>query len=878
MHAQLVAGDHLDQALLLRRSLVPGGSGPLFKCKPYQQHHDDLRRARMAAVMMRAIGVKSSSSSSSAAAGGGSGSSTTATGEQWDGQSLARQTSRLCPPNPALVPGQKLGILIKSVLHPLPFPGVLCRGWVYGGDWVSIGTCDWVTQSDWLVLAGAGWLPVVRVADDGRLAPERGVDSTRLHHDSTNVEPLTRHVDDQDHTSSVVFVDRLQGTTYMRVPSTVKYDLHHGALRPPSSETVYALNASAGSASTSSLSDGAAILAPAQLNPSLALSTLGSSAVGAEFRPSVSLPASALNGSQDRDRSVSREATTTASRPSSGTRNKSDVTDTGNTGGSGPKIRFAPLPEIRQRSHSTGRNIWLADGGSDPGDSSRRDIVIRRDGDTGPLDDSALYDDDDDCDLSDDDCKPAKTMFGSWKTDLTFGVIPSSSSSASRSGQGDESSYSKLLRPLSFGMVGKKEKKKQASSVDGQSSSLSRTSSNDSDVSRGTSVGSYEGRGTGIPMRKTATWESGDSIGASPAREPRRANYPPVAQRSRNRASQVLPLSISAPEFNEWGTAGSVGSFTSKLSTSTADDDDGGGMAWIKKRRAQREAEAKRKAEEEEAERRRLEEQEAEEATNGLEDEGVDEPGLADTMELDDGQDGTTLGIETPTASTPKKTLQLGNITNHIAASQRREDSSRGLLSATTPKVSEAPQMENGTVDQVIEIAPPSAERSGSPEPLATTIAQPTPVSPTAAKMAALSLQNSDSDDDDDDDDVDDEEEGDSQRGDDDTDSDLDEEELAKEEALVEEARVTAKSAGAERYHSASHQSAVLTPHTRSGSSAGHVSSVPGSRIPTPSRQSTLTQADAGALPIVGGGRSRAATPSRQATITQANFDDLVQQ
>ncbi|SCZ95807.1 BZ3500_MvSof-1268-A1-R1_Chr8-1g09810 [Microbotryum saponariae] len=648
----------------------------------------------------------------------------------------------------------------------------------------------------------------------------------------------------------------------------------NSALRPTSSETVYTLNGAAGSASTSSLSDGAAALAPAPLD-----STLASSAVGSELRSSVSLPASAMNDAQDRGRSTSRDAATTVTRPSPGARGKSDVTGRGNATGGGPKIRFAPLPEIRQRSYSTGRNIWLADGGSDPGEASKRGIVIRRDGDTGPLDDSALDDDDEDYSSSDDE-KPIKTMFGSWKTDLTFGVIPSSSSSASRSGQGDESSYSKLLRPLSFGMVGKKEKKKRSkrpNSVDGRSSSLSRTSSNDSDVSRGTSVGSYDGRGTGIPMRKTATWESSDSIGASPAREPRRANYPPVAQRSRNRASQALPLSISAPDFNEWGTAGSVGSFTSKLGTSAADDDDGGGMAWIKKRRAQREAEAKRKAEEEEAGRRRLEDQEVEEAMNGLEDEGVDGPDLADTMELDDGREDGSMGVDTPTASTPRKALQLGNITSHIAASQRRDGSSSALSSATTPGVSQMPKMENGTFEPVVEISPSSVERSGSPEPLGTaTIVQPTPVSPTTAKMAALSLQNSDSETDDEDED---DEDGDSQRGDD-TDSDLDEEELAKEEALVEKARVTAKSAGAERYHSASHQSAVLTPHARSGSISSHVSSVPGSRIPTPSRQSTLTQAEAGALSgggVVTGG-SRGLAPSRQATITQAHFDELVQQ
>lgn len=503
------------------------------------------------------------------------------------------------------------------------------------------------------------------------------------------------------------------------------------------------------------------------------------------------------------------------------------------------KIRFAPLPEI------TGRDgEWVVDdqfgaAGSAGGDGSELSRTQSAD--------AALQhemSDDDDDDARDDDRwgrggnGGAAGIFGSWRSDVSssFGGRKHGDADERDSSGGLSSSYTaKLLRPLGFSS-----KKKSSSSSKRSSSStragsthsadsLSRQSSNDSDMSRGSSMdasghgGGY--KSTGIPMRKTRTWEStGTNNTASDSpREARRSNYPPVAQRSRRRP--VAPVSISAPEFNEWGSTGSLGSVAAARKPGGADaedEDDGSGLAWLKKRKAQREAEAAKKAEEEKAAAAAAAAAAQREATEQAEGETQvdDRDGDAEVpFELDDDEDedeqqdaGSTANMSftgLSATSTPPTSM-----TPRQQPPQSRLSMSRPALNV----VSATPDGSPALVSQAraFELAPPSARTVNAESPVS--VGTPKEGGSAAGGDDAHAQRLSDrldqlnigaagtgevrpaspeqiTDDEDDEEDEEDDEAG-RERDEDDDDDDLDEAELAQEEALAEQARMTQKAGG----------------------------------------------------------------------------------
>ncbi|ORY56447.1 hypothetical protein BCR35DRAFT_214380 [Leucosporidium creatinivorum] len=557
----------------------------------------------------------------------------------------------------------------------------------------------------------------------------------------------------------------------------------------------------------------------------------------------------------ERGRSSSRDSatrgTTTSPRPGMPTTILSDTGLTKIESLENRKIRFAPLPEI------TGRDgEWDVAGLDDVGEELSRSQSAGLINERGTLE---AMDDEDDEDERDNG--RTGSMFGSWKSDNSFGGRRSTDDDDR--GSGSSSYTSKLLRPLSFGLVGKKKRSSSKGRASSSADSLSRVSSNESDISRGSSMdGGF--RPTGIPMRKTRTWESNDSGGP---RESRRAQYPPVAQRSR---TARRPLSISAPDptFNEWGAGASVGSVGGKSAAADEDEDDGGGMAWIKKRRAQREAE--KKAAEEEAERKRKEEEEAEmkgeEEGAGADEEDVpfaldeDEDGDGDTtmeqpLSSSDAHAGLSTNSDHPrpatnpssstttptisTSTTPKPQHSLLGMTrpslNVVTATPEASPAIGSKSFDHSPSLAGA-QLAGATIDSPVSIGTPPRHHdddddSGHAQRLSDKLGKLAIGGRSTIHRAPVSPVDDDSDEEsDEDDDEEDEDNGD--------DSDLDEDELAKEEALAEQARKTAKSAGAERFHSAGHKSSVVE--------------VEGRR-PAPARSGTLTQ------------------PSRQGTIVPAS-------
>lgn len=516
----------------------------------------------------------------------------------------------------------------------------------------------------------------------------------------------------------------------------------------------------------------------------------------------------------DRGRSVSRDSatwgTTVSPRPGMPTNVLSDTGLTKIESLENRKIRFAPLPEI------TGRDgEWDVAGLDDVGEELSRSQLAGLINERGTLE--ALDDEDDEDER---DNGRTGSMFGSWKSDNSFGGRRSTDDDDRASGS---SSYtSKLLRPLSFGLVGKKKRSSSKGRTSSSADSLSRVSSNESDMSRGSSMDGGAFRPTGIPMRKTRTWESGDSGGP---RESRRAQYPPVAQRSR---TARRPMSISAPDptFNEWGAGQSVGSVGSKKAAAEDDEDDGGGMAWIKKRRAQREAE---KAAAEEAERKRKEEEEEEEeAEQHAEEEGEGEGADEDVpfaLDEDEDADGDTtmeqpLQSEVPSAGASTNpdhprpsTNPSSSATTPTISTSNTPKPQHSLLGMTRPSLNvvtatpdaspaigsnksfdpSAPSLATAgaTIDSPVSIGTPPRhhgedEDSGHAQRLSDKLGKLAIGGRSTIHRGPVSPVDDDSDDSDDDDDEDD-------AGDD---SDLDEDELAEEEALAEQARKTSKSAG----------------------------------------------------------------------------------
>lgn len=471
-----------------------------------------------------------------------------------------------------------------------------------------------------------------------------------------------------------------------------------------------------------------------------------------------------------RGRSTSRETTGDEDAPlrPKATRDASKTT-----------IRFAPLPETRPRSYSTGRNVFLEEADvTDRGDDTNPRRWVRRDQDDNVVAGGSALDTDDEMGTS-----PTRSMFGAWASDLasvrmargetdrtstssTPTVVADSqghrsesknrasgrsdsknrSSSRERKEEHVEESYtSKILRPLSFGLVKKKGARPSSSSGD----SLSRTPTNES-LPRPT--------GQGVPMRKTRTWEP---PGEAPVR---RANYPPVAQRSRK--PKVHVPAPPDPKFIEWGYAkegGGGGGGLGSVRSGTADADaeeDGSGMAWVKRRRQQKEAEAKEKERlaEEVAEKLRLEV----EAGGGPEaaDDVVDHPPESPLLTITEASSGTTTPMSASLLGTPRPTLQLDTAVSNLP---------HPAIMVTPIVIPPSPDITQETVpilEQDVDALKASNRLSvGS-----------------FTGNAAYGTDGEDSDD------------GGRSNGEDD--SDLDEDELAAEEALVQEARIKASGAG----------------------------------------------------------------------------------
>lgn len=265
---------------------------------------------------------------------------------------------------------------------------------------------------------------------------------------------------------------------------------------------------------------------------------------------------------------------------------------------SGGRIRFAPLPDPRSRRYSTGRDVWYDE------DSENHVHLKGRDG--------------------------FQATPGSWEAgdSLSNGASMQSESLAMSLGStGESSSYyrdeqnflpvgsgkshkrssstlSKLLQPLKLGRSKSRDNNSQPLSPDGSlinsppnsSFALAQWLNGGEPLSRSISSGAgsidldrqrrEEFRSSGVPLKKSFSQE----VQGAPVR---RVAYPSVAQGGTRRrdAMRQGPTGpkIEEPEFVEWSNPSLGGSATN-------DEDDGSGMAWLKKRRAEKERKAKEEA------------------------------------------------------------------------------------------------------------------------------------------------------------------------------------------------------------------------------------------------------------------------------------------
>lgn len=544
-----------------------------------------------------------------------------------------------------------------------------------------------------------------------------------------------------------------------------------------------------------------------------------------------------------------------------------------------PKIKFAPLPQIRPRSYSTGRNVWaehdpedfegdgggfggefvLEDGAAGGGPLGGRHLVRREDGKIIPFDedDNPLYDDDDDYDEDDNERSGGGFKFNprrqSWTDSLGMGSVWGSNSNVhkrdksrdidedavslgSSAGGGNNSDYglsssggkekesggvSKILKPFLFGRKKSiKSSHKVSPSVDEVGNGgvgLSRQSSGESQISRKSSIDNNATRGpptptnegtsrskgsTGIPMRKASTWDSTNSAGskgsnstttkknsnrnsaslprdpstpqiiyyASPSRSSRptrRAQYPPVAQRSRTAPKAIRQTKVEEPEFSEWGSVGSVGSVGSKTAKSAGDDDeDGSGMAWIRRRRKERE----------EKEKKERELALAQAATNSTKGQDAEQDTPVEMGESEKGQeeDKENEVVQRAIGRNPKR--------------QSTVDSTFSMTSSTSTIRPSSPKIMSGlSLSRPVETREPVELGQDSPEP--------------DSEEEDQAGEDASEDEEEEEEEVEEQEE-----------DDLDAEELAKEEALCDAARRTANCAGAERFHSTTHENVLHVP------------------------------------------------------------------
>ncbi|GAA5882621.1 hypothetical protein JCM16303_002076 [Sporobolomyces ruberrimus] len=561
-----------------------------------------------------------------------------------------------------------------------------------------------------------------------------------------------------------------------------------------------------------------------------------------------------------------------------------------------PKIKFAPLPQIRPRSYSTGRNVWPEYGEGVDGERGEGDLggefaiddensgplgarhLVRREDQQYP--DDGLNDEDYDSEEEEEVERKFNPRRQSWTDTLGMGSMGSvwglnggsSSNSHKRDksreieedavslgssvgGGGNNSDYGlsssggkekesggmgKILKPFLFGR--KKSISKSSSTTPKASSSsveengggaLSRQSSGDSQFSRRsisndtpgpptpTNEGTRPKGTTGIPMRKASTWDSTNSGGskgssgttkqknpnrlslstsnsavpssslprdpstpqiiyyASPnraSRPARRAQYPPVAQRSRTAPKPIRKSQVEEPEFSEWGSVGSVGSVGSRGGgKSTADEDeDGSGMAWIRRRRKEREEKERRDAE---------------------------LAALQPVTTAEPAEEGQVEKIEVKNPEEDKENEVVQRAMGRNPRRQSTIDSTFSMASSASTIRPASPKIMSG-----LSLSRPSQAETG---------------------IDAAEVSDRDESDDDEEEeevgneveidneaseDESDEEEEEAENEEKEDDDDLDAEELAQEEALADAARRTAKGAGAERYHSTTHENVLHVP------------------------------------------------------------------
>ncbi|GAA5854678.1 hypothetical protein JCM5353_000823, partial [Sporobolomyces roseus] len=563
------------------------------------------------------------------------------------------------------------------------------------------------------------------------------------------------------------------------------------------------------------------------------------------------------------------------------------ISSTSPTGERKPKIKFAPLPQIRPRSYSTGRNVWpeydqdgeltstgfgehgggefaLEDGDTEDGDvvvvdngMGGRHLVRREDGSQYRYSRDVDFDEDDRYDQEEEDNKFSRrqswtdtalgSMSGVWgianmkkdKREVEEDAISLGSSTggggsdyglSSSKEKDKEGGVSKILKPFLFGR--KKSISKSSSTTgsnkvpstegDPSTGSLSRQSSVESEYSRksidtpgATTPTNGRPKGTtGIPMRKASTWDSTNSAGsggtskpskppnknrfstasaastslprdpstpqiiyyASPnraTRAPRRAQYPPVAQRSRTAPKTIQKSKVEEPEFSEWGSVGSVGSVGSRGKSTADEDEDGSGMAWIRRRRKERE------------EKERLEKELA------ISQPRAATPPTSTTSQVEEDKEDEKENNEVVSRAIGRNPKRQSTIDSTFSSTSTIRPASPKIMSGLS--LSRPPQAD-------IDESQVSKDLSEEPEEESDSESEPEEEDREAVDSESEDEEEEEA------------EEGEKEGESEDEEDDLDAEELAQEEALADAARRTAKGAGAERYHSTNHENKLHVP------------------------------------------------------------------
>lgn len=331
-----------------------------------------------------------------------------------------------------------------------------------------------------------------------------------------------------------------------------------------------------------------------------------------------------------------------------------------------PRIRFAPLPEPRPRSLSTGRNVDFT-----PGEGPEGERIYSVGLQNMEYDDTFYTtDENDESDDESDDDSDASIDWGKW---MTLGMYRDkkksrkgrpSSFTSNHSDRDDHDSHDgyqgqPLKKSVSTGgFIGSSpfrftpeiERKKQMTGSSAGAMFMGRRGSTDNRDNQ-------HRRGSASVDMKPVRMINGRVYGA------RRASEAAADEAARRRRME--------PAFVEWGSSQKgYGS-----STKGGDDDDGGGMAWVKRRREERERKAR--------EAKEAEERAAAAAANG------DAPPAA-------GEVGP-MGERLTSESLPPSLVQGG----HGSMSSASSNASDGqpALSPTTPmeRPSDLPRIVSGS-------------------------------------------------------------------------------------------------------------------------------------------------------------------------------------